>query len=44
MLQWEAVSELILAEPDTVKRAVRKFGVVLVAWGVLSAVLLLTLF
>jgi hypothetical protein len=44
MLQWEAVSELILAEPDTVKRAVRKFGILLVSWGALSAVLLLTLF
>lgn len=41
MLQWEAVSELILAEPETVRRAVRKFGVVLVAWGVLSATLIL---
>lgn len=41
MLQWEAVSELILAEPETVCRAVRKFGVVLVAWGVLSATLIL---
>ena len=41
MLHWEAVSELIVAEPETVRQAVRKFGVVLVAWGVLSAGLIL---
>lgn len=44
MLHWEAVSELILAEPETVRRAVRRFGILLVSWGVLSAVILLTLF
>ena len=40
MLHWEAVSELIVAEPETVRQAVRKFGVVLVAWGVLSAAII----
>jgi hypothetical protein len=40
MIQWEAVSELVLAEPETVKRAVRKFGVVLIAWALLSAALI----
>lgn len=41
MLHWEAVSEWILAEPETVRRAVRKFGFVLVAWGVLSSGIIL---
>ena len=44
ILHWEAVSELILDEPETVRQAVRKFGILLVSWGALSAVLLLTLF
>ena len=43
MIQWEAVCELVLAEPDTVKRAVRKFGVVLIAWALLSAALILNI-
>ncbi len=41
MLQWEAVSEIILNEPETVRRGVRKFGIVLLAWGVMSAALIL---
>lgn len=37
MLHWEAVSELILEEPETVRKAVRRFGILLVSWGALSA-------
>lgn len=44
LLQWEALSLLLLSEPELTKKAVRKFGLVLVSWGVLSVAILLTVF
>jgi len=41
LLRWEHLSELILAEKEKIPGAVRKFGILLVSWGVFSALLLI---
>lgn len=41
LLSWEHLSELILAEKEKIPRAVKKFGILLVSWGVVSILIIL---
>ncbi len=41
LLKWEHLSELILAEKEKIPGAVRKFGILLVSWGVFSILIIL---
>jgi hypothetical protein len=41
LLQWEHLSELILSEKTRIPGAVRKFGIVLLSWGIFSVLILM---